>query len=261
MDPQRPLDALWQAVHAQVGPVRAWHLDDLLHHQPRYLANLAIVGALAPEGPILDVGAAPCHMTALLALSGWPVVGVDLEPARVAGWIGHFGLDVQRCDTEREPLPFADASFGAALLCETFEHLRIDPAFVLSEIHRVLAPGAPLLLSTPNVYSLPSLARFFTGRSIADPWHEFGKLRGIGHMGHVREYSAREVVRFLAGCGFVVQSVGFRSTSLGRGRRRHLLRLAYAIAPRRMRREIVVVARKAGRGLRLAPVVPLARGT
>jgi hypothetical protein len=69
------------------------------------------------------------------------------------------------------------------MLCDTFEHLRIDPAFVLSEINRVLAPGAALVLTTPNVYSLPSLGRFLLGRSIADPLTEFGKLRNLGHMG------------------------------------------------------------------------------
>ena len=96
-------------------------------------------------------------MTALMQLSGHATVGVDVDPDRVADLVRQFGLDLHRCDVERSALPFADDSFACVLLCETFEHLRIDPAFVLSEINRVLAPGAPLLLTTPNVYSLPSL--------------------------------------------------------------------------------------------------------
>lgn len=251
-----PIEALWAAVRTQSGPARAWHVDDLYHHAPRYLADLRLVAALAPTGALLELGSAPCHMTALLKLSGHPVVGVDLHPERVGDLIAQFGLDVRRCDIERSPLPFPDGAFACVLLCETFEHLRIDPAFVLSEINRVLAPGAALLFTTPNVYSLPSLGRFLLGRSIADPLEEFGKLRRLGHMGHVREYSAREVVPMLEACGFAVQSVDYRYHANRRGWKGRLLNAAYRLAPRRFRRDIVIIARKAAQGPRLAPVVP-----
>ena len=36
-----------------------------------------MIAALAPVGDILEVGSAPCHMTALLKLSGYAMVGVD----------------------------------------------------------------------------------------------------------------------------------------------------------------------------------------
>lgn len=242
---------------AHSGPARDWHLDNLHHHERRYRQDLALVDALAPEGTVLDVGSAPCHMTAVLQLSGYDTIGVDVDPTRVGGLIRQFALDVRRCDIEREPLPFADESFACALLCETFEHLRIDPAFVLSEIHRVLLPGAPLLLTTPNVYSLPSLGRYLLGRSVADPVQEFGKLRRLGHMGHVREYSAGEVVRFLGAGGFALQSLDYRSSDMARGWQRRLLGLAYRVAPRWMRRDVVIVARRLEAGPRLVPLVPL----
>jgi len=35
-----------------------------------------------------------------------------------------------------------------------------------------------------------------------DPYNEFNTLHTIGHMGHVREYSAEEVVKFLENTGF-----------------------------------------------------------
>ncbi len=108
-------------------------------------------------------------MTALLKLAGYATVGVDIDPERVGDLIRRFDLDVRRCDIERSPLPFDDERFACVMLCDTFEHLRIDPAFVLSEINRVMVPGGALLLTTPNVYSLPNLARFLLGRSIADP--------------------------------------------------------------------------------------------
>ena len=251
---QTPIATLWDAVNAQNGPARAWHVNDLYNHERRYLADLSMIARLAPTGTVLEIGAAPCHMTALLKLHGYRTVGVDIDPDRVGDLIERFGLDVRRCDIERSPLPFADESFACAMLCETFEHLRIDPAFVLSEINRVLEPGGALLLTTPNVYSLPSFGRYLLGRSIADPVQEFGKLRGVGHMGHVREYSANEVARFLKVSGFGVQGLDYRSHRHLRSRRGKLLDVAYRIAPRRFRREIVVVARKVAPGPRLAPL-------
>jgi SAM-dependent methyltransferase len=172
----------------------------------------------------------------------------------VAELIGQCQLDVRTCDIEREPLPFADGSFACALLCETFEHLRVDPLFTVSEIHRVLQPGGRLLLTTPNVYSLPTLGRILLGRSYADPYVEFSKLRDLGHMGHVREYAMKEVTRFLVRSGFSLEMTAYRSTGTRGGRLGRVLKLAYRVLPRFLRREIVVVARKTGEGARLTPL-------
>jgi SAM-dependent methyltransferase len=253
-----PIEAVWAAVKTQTGPARGWHVSNLYNHERRYLADLRLIAALAPAGMILEVGSAPCHMTALLKLSGYALVGIDVNPDRVADLVQQLHLDVRRCDIERSALPFGDDAFECVMLCDTFEHLRIDPAFVLSEINRVLAPGATLVLTTPNVYSLPSLGRFLLGRSIADPLTEFGKLRNLGHMGHVREYSAREVARFLEASGFAVQSIDYRHHANVRGWKGKVLRIAYRLAPRGFRREIVIVARKVQVGPRLAPLVPAA---
>lgn len=244
---------LWSTVKCLSGPAVDWHLDDLRNHELRYLADLDLIAKLAPTGKILEIGSAPCHMTALLQLSGYPTVGIDVNPARVAEIVNTLNLDVRQCDIERSELPFPDGAFNCALLCETFEHLRVDPLFVMSEIRRVLALGAPLILTTPNVYSLPSLARFLVGRSVADPSEEFGKLRRMGHMGHVREYSAGEMTRFLKVSGFEIQSLGFRHYR-GRGWKRKILRAAYLLGPSKFQRDIVIVARKAVAGARLSPL-------
>jgi SAM-dependent methyltransferase len=254
-----PLEILWTTVKRQAGPALGWHINNLYNHERRYLADLQLMADLAPPGMVLELGSAPCHMTALLKLSGYATVGVDVNPDRVAGLIQELGLDVRQCDIERSPLPFADDAFGCVLLCETFEHLRIDPAFVLSEINRVMAPQAFLVITTPNVYSLPSLGRFLLGRSIADPLEEYGKLRNVGHMGHVREYSAREVARFLEALGLAVQSISYRYYAHPPGWKGTLLRIAYRLAPRRFRRDIVIVARKVRTSPRLAPLVPTTR--
>lgn len=256
LDESATLQAVRSAVRVQSGFARDWHLSNLVAHEERYRADLRNVASLDPDGSILELGSAPCHMTAFLRLSGYSVIGVDIAPERVGDFIEQMSLDVRRCDMERSSLPFADDQFKGVLLCDTFEHLRIDPAFVMSEISRVLCFGGFLLLTTPNVYSLPSVARYALGKSIADPLTEYGKLRGLGHMGHVREYSAREVTRFIAGCGLVVESVDYRYQPNNRSRRGKMLGIAYKLVPRRFHRDIVVVARKFAEGPRLEPLSP-----
>lgn len=45
-----------------------------------------------------------------------------------------------------ERLPFGESTFDAGFLCWILEHVA-DPAPVLRELHRVLAPGAPVVIS------------------------------------------------------------------------------------------------------------------
>lgn len=223
-------------------------------HRARYRSDAVRVLETAGDGPVLEVGAVPCHATALLALCGVPVVGVDVDPARAQATIDAFALDVRRCDVEREPLPFADASFSTVLFAETFEHLRIDPQFVLSELNRVLTPGGTLLLTTPNLYSAQNIVRFLAGYGITDGLSEFSKLRTLGHMGHVREYAPAEVRRFLEASGFAIERVEFAHYHYRPGKRGMLARVVFAVLPRRFRSFQVITARKAGPGPRLAPL-------
>src|SRR5690606_12190776 len=142
-----------------------------------------------PGTHVLDVGALPLLFTLAAQDAGYRVTGLDLDPARLGTLAQDAGLDLRRCDIEREPMPAEDGSFEAVVFNELFEHLRIDPIFTLSEVHRVLKPGGLLYLSTPNLRSLVGIANFLLrGRAYscrARPHEEFMKLRTIGHMGHV----------------------------------------------------------------------------
>ncbi|MEX2649317.1 MAG: class I SAM-dependent methyltransferase [Alphaproteobacteria bacterium] len=234
---------------------KAWHRSNFEQHAARYAADLKSLAALAPSGSaVLDVGAGPGHFTAALAEAGYRAVGVDVNPGRFADFSARFGLDVVGCDIERRPLPFADGAFRYVTFTEVYEHLRVDPFFALSEINRVLAHGGLLLLSTPNLYSAQNIARFVTGRSIGDPLVEFGKLRRIGHMGHVREYSNREMRRILAAHGFAVTATRFDHYNFSPTRRGRMARLVFAVLPRRFRTIQLLIARKVREARRLAPL-------
>jgi SAM-dependent methyltransferase len=187
-----------------------WNRQYFVGHRERYRADLCLVADSYRGGPLLEVGSLPCHMTFCLRELGYPVVGVDLDPSRAEALIGALRLDVRQCDIERDPLPFGDESMGFVLFAETFEHLRLNPIFTLSEISRVLEPGGVMVLTTPQLYSASTIARLLVGRGFNDPYEEYRKLYTVGHMGHVRLYSTREVRTFLSRAGFEVARVGYR---------------------------------------------------
>lgn len=237
-----------------------WHRTNFLAHRNRYLHDLTIVmGLVAADTRILEIGSAPGHFTAALRLAGFEVMGVDLAPERIRDLCDRFGLSIAACDVEREPLPYPDHSFACVVCAETYEHLRWDPFFVLSEIHRVLKHGGLLLLTTPNLYSVQNIARFLTGRSIADPLLEFGKLRSLGHMGHIREYSGAQMRRILASHGFVVQRHSFHDYSDGSTRRGRAKMLIFSLTPRRFRTFQSIVASRSADGPHLSPLPGSAR--
>jgi SAM-dependent methyltransferase len=87
---------------------------------------------------VLNVGAGGPLAARVSRLRHARVVHVDVDPARAPDVVA----DVQDLGC------FPDASFDAVLLLEVLEHVPAPDA-ALSEVHRVLAPGGRVLLSTP----------------------------------------------------------------------------------------------------------------
>lgn len=138
------------------------HLRDL----PYFRAILRAVEArfyqdLALPRPRLDVGCGDGHFAQVTFDS--PVdFGIDLHlpSLREARRRGRY-LRLLQCDGTR--MPIASESVGSAFSNSVLEHLP-DLDGVLSEIGRVLKPGAPLFFTVPNPgyrseLSLPRLLR------------------------------------------------------------------------------------------------------
>jgi SAM-dependent methyltransferase len=248
------LDQIERAVNEIDGSYAPWHRANLSVHRKRYEADLFRIKEIYRSGDILEVGAAPCHFTAALALSGYPVVGVDIAPERARLIIDRFGLQVLERDIERQALPFPDERFDCVVCAEVFEHLRFDPLFVLSEINRVMAPGGRLLFTTPNLYAAQNILRFVAGRGLRDPVAAFAKIRGLGHMGHVREYSTAEIRRFLAQANFTVTALDFEHYHYPKGWKGRIGRAAFKVLPRRFRTFQIVVAEKTSSSPGLSPL-------
>lgn len=113
-----------------------------------------------PPLRVIDVGCGLGSYGRSLLADGYAWMGAEVDAADCAE-LTRLGLPHRHVDGRS--LPFADASFDAALCLEVLEHLE-DPAAVLREIHRV-APRK-LLVSVPNCELLGYL-----WDHLATPWH------------------------------------------------------------------------------------------
>lgn len=96
-----------------------------------------------PAGTVmLDAGAGQCQHAPLFAHCRY--VGVDLG-------VGDAQWDYSQLDAVSDlgALPFRDSTFHAALSVVVLEHVQ-EPASVVREIGRVVAPGSPFLLVVPQ---------------------------------------------------------------------------------------------------------------
>jgi len=105
---------------------------------------------------VLDVGCGEGQI-ARLALTGGAKVAIGIDPTWAQVAVGaERGGGPQYARSGAGALPFADASFDAAVACLVFEHIRkVDDA--IAEVARVLTPGGRFLfllnhplLQTPN---------------------------------------------------------------------------------------------------------------
>ena len=124
-------------------------------------------------------------------------VGVDVSATAVA-FARRNELDA-RLITQASELPFAPASFDAALCLEVFEHLA-DPREAVAEIVRVLRPRGVLIASVPNVTFWRRRLDLAFGRwnpegddlAISEPWRD----------PHLRFFTIAALRRMLLQAGF-----------------------------------------------------------
>jgi SAM-dependent methyltransferase len=213
-----------------------WYAGYLDMHIDRMAQDLEVVTASIPAGGrVLDIGCSPPFVVATLHSLGYAVTGVDVQPHVFAQSQARFGFEAIAGNVERDPLPFPDGSFDAVLLCEVFEHLRINPVRTMQEIRRVVRQGGFLYLTTPNLFSLGGIKNLLLERkshftTTRDLYDELDQINLEGYSGHVREYTYREVEVFLTRLGFsrVVSRFRFGGT---KGWTRPVYRVAPFLRP------------------------------
>lgn len=173
----------------------------------RYILEYAPSNGNPPR--VLDVGGQIGAFALYAARSGCRVAAVDYELfTRVyAPILTEHGVDYRTCDVASQPLPFADASFDAVTYNDVIEHHSFSPKRVLCEIHRVLAPGGLILVSTPNHASIYNRIGLLLGKSVNDNFEHYfnGAADQSTYLGHHREYTQSELRRALEATGFKVR--------------------------------------------------------
>jgi SAM-dependent methyltransferase len=134
----------YSAIAARLpGPLRR----HVLHFEASIEAAVAEFAAGLPvNARVLDAGAGEGQYANRFARQRY--CGVDLA-------VGDAAWDYTRLDAlaDLAALPFAAGTFDAAIHVVTLEHVR-EPAAVLAEIARVLAPGGRLLLVAPQEWEV-----------------------------------------------------------------------------------------------------------
>jgi SAM-dependent methyltransferase len=105
-----------------------------------------------PSGPILDAGCGTGRITGALVPLGQPIVAVDYSDVCLQRMLTRCaGSRVLAVQSDLRNLPLRSGAMGAATSIEVHSHLRDgDRQRFLSELARVLRPGAPLVISTLN---------------------------------------------------------------------------------------------------------------
>jgi SAM-dependent methyltransferase len=226
---RQAVQALITAEHRTSLATRAYYRS----HAARYTALIRLLDdlPLAPGARALELGCAEGILSAFLRERyGWAPTGVDYFPDAVAK-VEARGIPAQVCDVDHAPLPFRDGAFELVLFDSLLEHM-YQPARVLAEIRRVLAPGGYLLLGTPNATNLVFRLQALAGRNLFATFNQFNAVEGQAFMRLCAVfYTPREV---MAALGTDFQLTHLRYAPLFAAHRENRSRLRNLITPFRL---------------------------
>ncbi|MBM3738169.1 MAG: class I SAM-dependent methyltransferase [Acidobacteria bacterium] len=162
-----------------------------------YSSHSLLLDLLPPTTPrrILDVGCGNGYLAEILASRGHQVTGIE----RPDGVTREFPASVRLipADLERGLPPLG--TFDTILCADILEHLR-DPAALLSQLRRHLAPGGSFICSLPNSGNIHFRLTVLAGRF---PKEEKGLFDGT----HVQFFTWDGWTRLFASAGLRFESV------------------------------------------------------
>lgn len=119
---------------------------------------------IKPKEIVLDLGCADgCTMT-YCGLQGAEVYGVDLDPKGVEyanNLLKEFNIKGKAVCSDAGETGFPNNHFDKVISSDFFEHVTDeDKVRILKEVMRVLKPGQPIVIKTPNLNYLKLSLRF-----------------------------------------------------------------------------------------------------
>jgi SAM-dependent methyltransferase len=219
-----------------------WFVDAYWpENRPRVERMLGDLQArVAPGGRVFDPGCGNGYISFLAARLGYRVTACDAwSPEDRALLFARAGVEcfAANLNTARPWAQLPDRTFDAVLFGEVLEHILHHPVGLLRELHRVMKPGALLILTTPNPATLLNALRVARGTHTLWGTEEFanhpkvagdGGVIDIGEI-HYREYRQDELLRMLTTAGFAVSHAGF--LTMGSPSRESLFKRAFKGIP------------------------------
>jgi 2-polyprenyl-6-hydroxyphenyl methylase/3-demethylubiquinone-9 3-methyltransferase len=180
----------------------------LAHHYPRFAATKREFESTWDRKRglrVLDVGAHWLHQSLLYALDGYQVTATDLpltmDLPNVRSLADAHGIrllstpDLARADA-LAALP--EDGFDVILFTEIIEHITFNPVALWKSLYRLAAPGARIIVTTPNYYALRGRAwdfrRFATG--FGGGLDVLSLLNQHTYAHHWKEFSRRELIYY-----------------------------------------------------------------
>jgi SAM-dependent methyltransferase len=212
-------DAVINSVLAGCCDNHEWYRGYMSHNWPRIEADFQFLRRHASTADsILDIGAIPPLFVALLQQDGFqhlmvvdPFATTFEKFLRTAGIRHYTGNLLQDVD------PKLKGQFDVVCLNEVIEHLSGNLLTAIDNAVSCLKPGGRLFVTTPNLGSISGvLALLWYGSGLASKPRETVRAQyerataKYGYYGHLREFTAREVVDLIESFGLKHEASAFQ---------------------------------------------------
>jgi SAM-dependent methyltransferase len=218
------------------------YLDE---HADRLYATYRTCGERLDSGSLLSIGAGSAFVESALSAGGASVTvidfpeGIDLN----AAYYEACGLTAVAADASDPSALLSLGTFDMVLAAEIIEHVPVAPSVLLRNWSRCVDPGGRLVVTTPNLGSLPSLLRLLFMRPLLPPpERSFGPVSFENEGVHRREYMPSEIESALIAADLEPELISFALNH----RPRNAKEFAYLPAQLfpRFRPTMIAVARK-----------------
>ncbi len=177
------------------------------------------------KGRLLDIGCGSGHFLGLARQRGWPVEGLDFDAKSAFAAAQRCGGMIR--EGRLQDAGFQTGSFDVITLWDYFEHVE-DPAAILTQVRRLLAPAGILVIACPNHKSLLFGAALFLSKMTRGKFfcHPLRLLYPITHLSY---FDPDFLSRQLPAHGFVEFARRYDETDLRRIRLNPVLKLFVAV--------------------------------
>lgn len=164
----------------------------------------------AKDDHVVDVGCSPPLLLALLHGAGFRrLSGIDPFLGSFAPFLSRTGISAHAAGLKDLPVPELREKADVVCLCEVVEHVALNLIPVLTGIRDMLRVDGRLYLTTPNLRSISGLYALLRRHSgLASKPEQTVRAQfdratsSSGYFGHLREYTAKEIIDLVESCGF-----------------------------------------------------------